>query len=604
MKKATIAILIIILLLQLIGFQSITDQSSRYRSYVSPSIPDTNSVVMNESEKIIGSLSNIDTQDVSQDTLKANIGVSDNINIVKKSDKSLSIEDLYNSLINEDFEEFEHLMNKERKKVEVSDYISQNSLDNSVTLYFSSSEGNDKNDGLSPNKPKKSFWKYSGTSNINILLKCNDTFQMTNTFQLGENMNLTHYGKGERPILNYFHKLMVKWTREKGYSNVWKANLSKLSGVYDKSKSTSNCNIGILQIEGEYNWRRKNKSIGEVFNYPSYLASAADNSWAIDWESSTIYLYSKKDPNKISINYSSPCYGVAFNNISNAKIVGIEITGASKHGISIANSKNIVVSDCYIHHIGGACLNGHSTKYGNAIEIWDSAEDVLVEYNLAVWIYDSCYTNQGSGTDITQRNIIFRRNIGLFSYCGIESWGDYDTKDQTINVVYEDNLLMFACDITTPITGIYINSSSVEFNESGEIYVNNNTPYISYRKADYYYQQMTLLNAFNTGRSTSLAIKNNVFWGTKRFLSILIRSDNEARFPIIKNNVFYAEIPNESVRTFRNSLSGGIEKKYYIKYPIIGNKSYVTYSNKESEGTEIDKDLKNDLIKILNKIIS
>ncbi len=477
-----------------------------------------------------------------------------------------SSEELTNKLLQDSGRDFADML-WENQKAGGGDSYDQAQLGKGKLLiyYVSSSEGDDANDGLSSETPKKSLEQFSGISNINILLKCGDTFHMTESFIVGDSVTLASYGEGSRPVLSYYQPLKVQWNESVSYENVWCADLKEISLLYDDTAQRSNCNIGHLLIEGECNWKRKVKNEGENFRYEEYLSEAADGSWAVDWENSVIYLYAESDPGKMEICYALPVHGLQMNNIGSSQILGLEITGAGFHGISLCNANHIKIQSCYIHHIGGAFRQGVGSRYGNAVEIWDSGQQITVSYNVADWIFDTCYTNQGSGADAVEKNIVFSYNIGRYCFWGIETWGDGYAEQPFANIVYKGNILMNACDVTAPEATAFCNEQEQLINENGNR-IETQVPYVSYREG-YTYHQMSLLNAADNCQEGELAIEGNVFWGTKRFLGLFSKLDRGRGFPLPENNLFYGSVPAEEICLFRYTESDG-SRHFLQKLPL------------------------------------
>lgn len=422
---------------------------------------------------------------------------------------------------------------------------------NLLTYYVSASEGDDNNSGKSPDQPKKTLDIFKGVSNINILLKCGDTFYMDDTFLMGGNVILAAYGDGARPVLNYYQPLVVQWTAVSDCPNVWKADLKNIENLYNGTGNKSDCNIGHLLIDGECNWKRLVKADEEVYNYPEYLALQQDGGFAVDWEQASLYLHSKENPNDLEIKYALPQHAVSIHNAMNSEILGIEVIGAGFHGVSISEASNITVSNCYIHHIGGGLLRDRGPRYGNAVELWDTGIGLTVTYNVAEWIYDTCYTNQGSAPAMIQKDLNFSRNFGRYSFWGIETWGDGASANEFSNIVYEDNILMYACDVTNPEIPVYVNASEQTLDNNGKVY-SGYPAYLTYRGSanSYPYNQMSLLNASNSRKKESLEICDNLFWGSNRLLALLkLAEDGKTRF-VLEDNLFYAEVP-ETACVFR-----------------------------------------------------
>lgn len=444
---------------------------------------------------------------------------------------------------------------------------------NLLTYYVSSSEGDDANSGRTPEEPKKTLNAFSGISNVNILLKCGDVFSMDTSFVVGSNVILAAYGEGSRPILDFYHLLDVSWaqTEEK---TVWKADLTSVVGLFNGTFNKSDCNIGHLVIDGEHNWKRLVRTDEEDYSYPQYLSENQDGSFAVDWEQSLLYLYSEKNPAQLDIYYAAPQHALTLSTVSNTEIMGLEIRGAGFHAISMSNVSDITIANCYIHHIGGGMLKDRGPRYGNAIEVWDSGSNVTVNYNFSEWIYDTCYTNQGSTWSRLQENISFSRNIGRYSFWGIETWGDGNTEKDFSNIVYEDNLMMYACDVTNPVPAVYVNEKEQVMDAEGTYY-SAYPAYQTYRghSSTYPYNQMSLLNASNSKNKASLMIKDNLFWGTNRVLTMLrLAEDGELRFGLEENG-FYAEVPADAcVFRFTDAESRRIFKK---SLEVSGNYSWL-----------------------------
>lgn len=469
-------------------------------------------------------------------------------------------------------------------------------ITNHLTYYVSSSEGDDNNSGRTPDKPKKTLDMFNGVPNVNIMLKCGDTFQMKDTFWLGSSVIMAVYGEGTRPILDYYQPLEVLWTSVSDCHNVWSADLKGISGLYNGTGNKSDCNIGHLQINGECNWKRLVKGDDEEYSYPDYLAEQKSGAFAVDWENATLYLYSTVDPNQLEIYYPLPNHAMSVYHVVSSTVMGIELRGAGFHGISISEASNITVSNCYIHHIGGGLLRDRGPRYGNAVELWDSGRNLTITYNMAEWIYDTCYTNQGNAAGMIQQDLYFAGNIGRYCFWGIETWGDGSSTNEFRNIVYKDNVLMNACDVTNPNAVVYVNSKEQTLDEMGSYY-SLYPAYLTYRGSagTYPYNQMSLLNASNSRDRESLEIRNNLFWGTNRLLTIIKEAENgEVKF-IFEDNQFYAEVPSEAC-VFRYTDKDN--KRVFLKElkdknntSLVQTKDKISQSIKEQAEQELKKKL-------------
>jgi len=114
---------------------------------------------------------------------------------------------------------------------------------------------------------------------------------------------------------------------------------------------------------------------------------------------------------------------------------GLHVKYSNTHGIQIAGeSHHITIRNCTVSHCGGARISDQ-TRYGNGIEVWESAHNILIENNSISWIFDSGLTNQGEQG--TQSDLVFRGNTVSNTKCGYEYWGDEEMAVR--NILVEDN---------------------------------------------------------------------------------------------------------------------------------------------------------------------
>lgn len=426
-----------------------------------------------------------------------------------------------------------------------------------ITYYVSSSEGDDCNSGLDKHHPRKSLSYFSGFSNVNVLLKCGDTFDLSEGLCVGNNCIYAAYGDGNRPVLYFYRPFEEAFYKDGRAEHLWVADVSEMD-ICDGSGTKDNCNIGQLVIGGELNLNRCVWSSDDSFN-PESVVKNKDNAWAVDWVDSKLYLYYESDPNEKEILYSPPSTALTMNGVSNVMIKGLEIRGAGRHAINLTDTKNISVSCCYINHIGGSVLRQAGVRYGNGIQVWNSGEDIDVEFNYLSWIFDTCFTNQGSDTNSVVKHLHFNRNIGAHFYWGIEVWGSGYSKNEFSDVVYSDNILFDNVDVTNPTTPMHAGPNTRLQGITDE-------EYVSYRNG-YRYHQMSAVNVSNSGIGEVTRIENNLAWNSNRFLVLANNSRNEESFSPLKNNLFYAEVAEEEACMLRFTQDD--KKNYCVKMEYL-----------------------------------
>jgi len=148
-----------------------------------------------------------------------------------------------------------------------------------------------------------------------------------------------------------------------------------------------------------------------------------------DHEKKLLYLYSIKKPTLFSKNLEACIskvrgqHGCIIQNSSYVTIEGIVFKYVNSHGIQITNSDNITIKNVVLKYGGGSTLDFfNKVRYGNGIEIWNSASNILVEGCKIFSFYDSGLTNQGKNG--LQDSIVFNNNTIVNTKCGIEHWGD------------------------------------------------------------------------------------------------------------------------------------------------------------------------------------
>ena len=472
---------------------------------------------------------------------------------------------------------------------ELADYIWQSQIASGIytltgeeinngntTFYVSSSTGDDKNSGLDPDNPKKTFAGFSGMSDINVLLKCGDTFPVSKGFKMGSDCIYAAYGEGSRPVLDFYRELEVSFAPSEGLSNVWEADLSGLE-IANGKDNKDNCNIGQLLINDEVNWKRYVWSSKEEYNR-NYIKNRGNGAWAVDWKTSMLYLYSESDPNNYKIKYAPPDSALTGKKIKNTVIKGLEVKGTGAHACNLLNCENITVSCCYFNHIGGSVHTQSGMRYGNATQVWDTGKNITVDHNFASWIFDTCFTNQGSDKECEVEHVHFTDNIGAHFYWGIEVWGDGYSHNPFNDVTYTDNVLFDNIDLTNPNTPMQAGSNTRPLETSDK-------EYVSYRTG-YKYHQMSAINASNSGSGQITKIENNIVWNSNRFLVQATNSRKEETFSALKNNVFYAENVLKKACLFRYIIN---DEKHYldkIKELDSSNKWSVHFRGEEYDNKE------------------
>lgn len=92
----------------------------------------------------------------------------------------------------------------------------------------------------------------------------------------------------------------------------------------------------------------------------------------------------------------------------------LSVRFGAAHGFGGGGVKRISICNCNVAWIGGGFLYvdtlGNGVRYGNGIELWGGAEDVIVEGCTVAQCWDAGLTNQTNEPGSIQRNITWRGN--------------------------------------------------------------------------------------------------------------------------------------------------------------------------------------------------
>lgn len=280
------------------------------------------------------------------------------------------------------------------------------------TKHYISENGDDSNDGLSPETPLKTVYGLKNSDVFHghaILFERGGTFRIPNTIIANGGVFYGAYGKGEKPKL-------LGSVRDYADKNIWE------------------------EIEKDI-WALKLplSSAGMMnFNNDSYLglkkgmySELSDNGdFFHDTEKGVLYLKcSLGNPGTVfdNIEIATTPYIIKTNNTNNVTIDNLCLKYAACHGIICADVNDITVKNCEVGWIGGIFVrNSLKNRYGNAIEFWYRAENIVVENCHIYQAFDAALTFQGDGPGITTfKNIRFENN--LIEYCSMnfEYWVRY-----------------------------------------------------------------------------------------------------------------------------------------------------------------------------------
>ncbi len=280
-----------------------------------------------------------------------------------------------------------------------------NGRKNLKVYYIDAVMGDDSNDGLSPERALKSYKSRSYCPGDSILFKRNSILSGSlETCEGSEEGYITYgaYGVGEKPVFrgsvsandadNWIEVQPSVWQ----YKGKYQSEVCNIIFNNGESCGTKCWDLKDLKYQGEW-----------------YYTQAED----------VLYLYSSIDPGLFYNSIEVALWGSR--RLVNGKhyviLENISFQNGGVHGYQESVADHIIIRNCEFNFIGGAVWDPDKRiRFGNAVEFWDGAQDVLVENCTFNNIYDSGVTHQGRNESGPYERLIFRGN--LFVDCGMAAY--------------------------------------------------------------------------------------------------------------------------------------------------------------------------------------
>ena len=259
-----------------------------------------------------------------------------------------------------------------------------------AVYYVDFLDGNDAFDGLSPNGAKRDHSLIDVKAGDVILFKRNTEcrgYLHTVSGEEGAPIRYGAYGEGEKPIFCASVELSDKDAWEQTETeNVWRCT-REIDG-----------DVGNFLLDGECKATLRWTS-AEMCEQGDFFDSrfADGEQRRRNYSAQELLLYSVGNPAEVynsieCISYAGRVLGTLRSNIV---IEDICFMNSGVHALA-GDGKNVTVRRCDFKNIGGCAWNSDlRIRFGNAVEFWNYAENVLVENCTFKNVYDSCVTHQG-----------------------------------------------------------------------------------------------------------------------------------------------------------------------------------------------------------------
>ena len=300
-------------------------------------------------------------------------------------------------------------------------------------IYISEKNGNDSNDGLTPETAYKTL---APLGKIKFLRNAAVLFERGGIYRgqiiASPNTYYGAYGEGPKPILmqskrNYADESF--WV-ETEYSNVYKCtelltNVGVIGfdhDVFDYSDASYDETYGYIMNKDILGFTGVQDMNSDLQFYSEFVDDDIN-------KACTLYLYSEGgNPGK---RFKSIEIGERFDIIdgqpTNVIVDNLSFKFTGAHAIGVNNATKFTVQNCVFSWLGGSVLslnfntNGKPVNYGNAVET-GMCNGYYVENNWMYQIYDTGPTHQVSnGTGVyNQKDIRYIGNVIEYVHWGIE----------------------------------------------------------------------------------------------------------------------------------------------------------------------------------------
>ena len=316
-----------------------------------------------------------------------------------------------------------------RKKIRES----KDELEYVGKVYYISNNGDDNNDGLSPETAWKTIRRYEDHHEL-----FDDAGGATLLFERGgiyrgffgacNNSAYGAYGEGKKPEI---------WGSKQNFADpsLWNDCGNNL------------WSIELIGYDGKAMWDVGLIAMDETTIAYKVLTGLSDVEFDLEYyhdvNAGILYLVSTKgNPGSRfkSIEMSPRHHGIYGYNVKNFSIDNLCIKYAGVHGLGFVNVENVKVTNCEFGWIGGSSVDG-TYRLGNAVEFWANCENVSVENCYMYQCYDTGITHQAHVG--IQKNVRIANNLIEDCIYGIEFF--VRTEDSFMeNIVYEGNIVRFS----------------------------------------------------------------------------------------------------------------------------------------------------------------
>lgn len=344
----------------------------------------------------------------------------------------------------------------ERMKREIRNSQSGLDLGKFSKIYYLSAEGDDRNDGRSPERAIRTIAKLA-TLDLRlgdcVLFRRGDLWRERLRAVAG--VSYSAYGEGPKPRIYgspYDAAKQGRWVETETESvYMYDGELSNDIGtlVFNDGEQ---CALKVMMIRQDDG---STLHIDTREEFASYRDLRRDLEFYHDYkDQKRLYLCSTEgNPAERFSSIELLTKGNIVQAASDVTIDNLCIKYGGAHGIGSGTVRNLTVTNCELGWIGGSIQSeaifgrNHPTRYGNAVEIYGGCENFVVSDCYIYQVYDAAITHQHQGdTDQTlvMRNVLYSNNLIEDCVYSVEYFLGREDTPQTHymeNILISNNLM-------------------------------------------------------------------------------------------------------------------------------------------------------------------
>ena len=332
-------------------------------------------------------------------------------------------------------------------------------------IYYVSIDGNDANDGLTPETPFKTPSRANQAANDGdvVLFKRGDEWRVR--WKTKSGVTYSAYGEGEKPVFNgntYGDAADPScWNLVGDTKNIWEyKNIIPDVGciVFNGGESTAEkiyfeVHDKKILVRGE-EFELSNRSFYSNNTFISRFVHLSTNGTDA---SSPARLYLRCDegnPGDVYDSIELMYRGNLIGGASNVTLDNICIKYTGSHGIGMGTVENLTVRNCEVGYIGGSVQyfrDHYFVRFGNGIEVYGGCKNFTIDNCYVYQCYDAGITHQlqlGGANPATHETVRFTNNVIEKCIYNIEYFmGKAENPETTRfmkDILYKGNILAYS----------------------------------------------------------------------------------------------------------------------------------------------------------------